>query len=141
VSIKSRVQKAKLAAKQVVLTHRRNAHVSHYSQRSLSDPAINYQQQVSWRYTDSIEDIKYTVVEVECHQVAGVGMPQPDCKGNNGTLCYHSLATLIKRANDQGQTLSLFDNFSDAARYANFGGKLVKIVSSQGEGYCWAVSK
>jgi hypothetical protein len=116
--------------------------ISYYGQRSLSDAAINYQQKVEWLRTEKLEDIKYAVVECTCNKVAGVGMEQPDCKGNcNGTICYHSLAALVKKAGDKGQTLSLFDNFSDAARYANFGGQLIKIVSSQGSGQCWAVSK
>ena len=141
-SIKSRLPKARAVSKNVVLTLRKSPQVSFYGQRSLTDPATNYQQKVEWSHTETIEDITFPVVKVECHQVAGVGMPQPNCKGNeNGTICYHSLAALIKKANSHNDQLSFFDSFTDAVRYANFGGKLSKVVSAQGNGYCWMVSR
>lgn len=141
-SIKARLPKAKAASKNVALTLHKSSKVAHYGQRSLANPSVNYQQKLEWIGIETIEDITFPVIRVSCHQVAGVGMPQPDCRGNsNSTICYHCLATLIKRASDNDYTLSLFDHFSDAARYANFGGKLIKIVSTQGDGYCWGVSK
>ena len=141
-SIKSRIQKVRAASQNVVLTLCKSPRVAYYGQRSVSNLAVNYQQRIEWlKQLERFEDISYAVVSCTCHQATGVGMLQPACRGNeDGTICYHSLAALTKRAEDAGQVLSLFDNFSDAARYANFGGKLIKVISSQGSGYCWGVS-
>lgn len=141
-TIKSRLPKILEASETVILTLRSNSRIKHYGQHSLSDDATSYQQRIEYTGKDRIEDIEFCVYSCECHQVASVGMSQPDCKGNiNGTVCYHSLACLMRAASDNKQTLSLFDHFSDASRYANFGGKLLKVVSVQGKGYCWAVTK
>lgn len=139
-SVKDRLPKVRQASKQVVLCLDKSPFESVYGMRSLSDPSVNYQVRLQWNSQLTLEDIPYSQVSCECHKVAGVAEVQPDCKGNiNGTICYHSLASLVRKAEDKGQSLSLFDSFRDAVNFLNFGGKLVKVVSAQSGGFCWAV--
>jgi hypothetical protein len=144
-SVKDRLPKIREGSKNVVLLLNKSEKVSRWGLRSLSDPAVNYQIKLEWNGTGKIEDINFAQVSCECHKVADVGGHQPPCEGNSDSpyrdsvVCYHSLASLIKKAENKGQSLSLFDRFSDATNYLNFGGKLIKITSAQGKGYCWGV--
>jgi len=137
-TIKSRIEKAKKQS--VVETSFPKVAVSHWGQRSASDPAVNYQQKVTCTGKDKIEDVEFVKFSVECHKAVEVGMPQPACEGNsNGTVCYHSMAAVMAAAARKGQVLSLFDKFSTAVNYSQLGGKLVKILSAQGDGKAWGV--
>src|SRR3990167_7550158 len=126
----------------VKMTVDRQMTVTHFGQRSERDPSVNYQQKVVCVGKGKIEDVEFISYSVECHQAVEVGMPQPTCKGNsNGTVCYHGMAAVMAAAARKGQVLSLFDNFSTAVNFSRLGGKLVKVVSAQGQGHAWGVVK
>lgn len=135
-SIKSRLPKIKGISQQAteLVSNRFRSAWSVISTSSKS----HYQIRLKWDKKGRIEDIEHFTITCQCQKVTGPGMV--DCKGNsNGTVCYHSLGSFIKMTKKNGSEARLFDNFSDAFRYSNFGGKLVKVVSQQGEGVCWAV--
>lgn len=138
-SIKSRLPKIKDASRNVVEVLRASVTRKIYGLRG-SDPASNYEIEVKFVGRDKLEDVEFITISCQCQKVTGTGME--DCRGNsNGTICYHSLAVLENSSEKKGKQLIFFDNFSDAFLYKNFGGKLVKIASSQGKGQAWGVLK
>lgn len=139
-SVKSRLGKAQAASKNVVVTLPGKWQTA-YGQRSLSDPTTNYQQRIKWTGKSKIEDVEFLTVECQCNKVAGAQMEQPNCEGNQRTICYHCLAALIFAACQKQKQLTLFDDFSSAVNYSNLGGQLIKVESAQGGKHCWAVSK
>jgi hypothetical protein len=136
-TIKPRLVKAREAARQTVGGFADYKNVRRYALRSLSDAAQHYQIGIHWHKCQTA-DFEHLQARCECHRITGVG--QEPCQGNsNGTLCYHVLAALIRGAENGSKRLVLFDNFTDAFRYANFGGKLMEIKSLQGQGRAWGV--
>lgn len=127
--------------------------------RSLSDPAKNYYTNVVWagkrevKITDNIGSlitIPYFSYLVTCeYPDNGNGKldPMEKCLGNSHSgnrkdvICYHSIASIIKIVEDKGKTISLTDDLMKAINLLNFGGKLVKVVSAQGDGFMWGVVK
>lgn len=154
--IKSRVQKAKKQAEKTMLMTRHSEFKSSYGCRSLSNEAINYQTTLEfetdllkpadnnngWQSERSlksfeIEDVSFPQINCTCQKVTGHGME--DCKGNSFTVCYHSMAAIVKKAELKNATVTFFNNFSPALNYSNFGGKLVRVKSVQADKTCWIV--
>jgi hypothetical protein len=129
-SIKTRLPKIKQTAQEVRLCLRKSKHLSVWAVRSSSDPTISYQMRIEWISKRQIEDICFPVVQLSCNTTT-----MEPCKGMNHWLCKHSLAAL----STQYENIRLFDNFSDAYRYSNFGGKLIKITSQHSTTYGWGV--
>ena len=103
--------------------------------RSLSDQATNYHAELKCTGKDSFSDIEFVTVECQCHKVTSLGYET--CNGSERTVCRHSAAAFVWSNEQKGKKVNLFDNFSDAFRYSNFGGQLVKLVSNGNE--AWAV--
>ena len=103
-----------------------------------SDKATNYEVAAYWTRTQTA-DIKHLAVSCECNKITALGLK--DCQGNSKTICYHCLASLIAGAREAGKDLTLFDTFTDAFRYSNFGGELIQIISKQSGTEAWAVLK
>lgn len=137
-SVKSRTQKAKEQSKKVVLCVRTNSHNAVYAQRG-SDPVTNYEQRLTWLTPAQIEDVEHLVLRCSCHKIGAPDMEV--CQGNIKTVCYHSLAAIVKAAEGKGQVVTFFDSFADAVNYLRFGGKLVKVETDQSDAHCWAVTK
>ena len=80
------------------------------------------------------------VLIAECKQSRGVKMTC-NCPGNeHHTICYHALGaifTAYKSLSDKH--ISFYETYKDAINGLNFGGKLAKVESTQGEGIVWAV--
>lgn len=132
-SIKSRKQKILQAASTACIVKTdKNGHPKTIRIKGSKD---NYQ--VNFKIgVGQVEGIDYFVFEASCVKLNG----WHDCKGNsNGYVCYHSLAGLQKRAQWSGKKLILVKSFQSAVNLLNFGGQLIKISSTQGEGYCWGV--
>ena len=63
------------------------------------------------------------------------------CRGNeNGTVCYHSLATAEKLARDAGKSVSWCANDSDARNLSHLGGRVFRVVSHTSESAVWGVA-
>ncbi len=134
-TVKTRLPKIKQASKNVIRTLKASSSKSSYDVISLSNPAVHYQMKTEYASKLRVEDIEYSMFYVTCQKVTGHGME--DCKGNNnGAVCYHSLAAIMKRANESGKKLVLVDTFLDAVRLLSFGGQMVK-VEGQGTGAVW----
>lgn len=136
-SIKTRLPQIKQQVTKVSLLLKKNSYISHWGMRSITDETVNYQTKVEWFGIGIIEDFDYIKVQILCEKVIGKGMY--DCQGNTRTICRHSLASLIKASELKNKSLILFDHFSDATRFANFGGQLIQIFSVQSNKYCWGV--
>lgn len=73
--------------------------------------------------------------------------PMEKCWGNSysgnrsDVVCYHSMAGIIKVVKEKGKVISLTDSLMKAINLLSFGGKLVKVVSTQGQGNMWGVVK
>lgn len=104
--------------------------------RSLSNQAVNYHSELKLVGKNHLADIEFVTVECHCHKITGVGAGDV-CKGSEHTVCRHCASAFVWSNQQKGKRVNLFDNFSDAFRYSNFGGQLVKLVSGNGEG--WAV--
>lgn len=139
-TIKTRVTKAQETA-QSHLTYRIYRRDAFYSVYTVAGSHSTYQTFLDWQKEQgSIEDVNFLQVNCKCLEHTEKGME--DCKGNNKTVCYHSMAAIIKAASDKGQKVYFFDNFSQALNYSKLGGKLVKVQSEQGnKSYGWIVVK
>ena len=135
-SVRSRLDKIRQASKNAVLTLQYSFRKSFWNVRSLRDAVVNYRIVIEWQGGSEYEDVDFRIIKCTCQLIEGKGL-EP-CQGNNGTVCYHSLAVLTKAADEKGKKLVLFDSFSDAHHYSNFGGTLVKIRNDH-QGHCWAV--
>ncbi len=154
--IKSRVEKAREQAKKTMPMTQHSEFKSSYGCRSLSDEAVNYEMALEfstdllksagndngWQSERSlknyqIEDISFPQIYCTCQKVTGHGME--DCRGNEMTICYHSMAAIIVKAELTNKTVTFFNDFSPALNYSNFGGKLVRVKSTQANETCWIV--
>lgn len=139
-TIKTRVSKAQETANndKTYRIYRRDAFYSVYT---IAGSQSNYQTFLDWQKEQSqIEDVNFLQVNCKCLEHTGKGMI--DCKGNSKTICYHSMAAIIKAAESKGQKVYFFDNFSQALNYSKLGGKLVKVQSEQGnKAHGWIVVK
>jgi hypothetical protein len=107
------------------------------SMQSLTDHTVNYNSRFTVAGKGLFEDITFDIVECECSKVVPLGYEK--CKGSERTICRHIAAGFIWSNRQKGRDAELFDKFSDAFRYSNFGGQLVKLVSNGSTG--WAVIK
>ncbi len=62
------------------------------------------------------------------------------CRGNeNGTVCYHSLATAEKLAQDTGKSISWCATKADAQNLSNLGGVAFRVVSHTSGSAVWGI--
>lgn len=152
-TIKSRTPKAEQQALTITTSNYRYSNFTKgYGMRSLSNPENYYHVVLEFQntkiepansnngwnpkrqlQTEKVHDIEYMVLQATCT------MTEP-CKGNSHTLCYHSMAAIIKGANLKNCSVKFFDNFSDAYLTSIIDGKLIKVQSTQGKrAYGWIV--
>ncbi len=87
-----------------------------------------------------VEDVSFWEYKTTCRKRELKALPH--CQGNsNNSICYHTLAALHKKAQRQGLEVWFKESFHDAFLLSNFGGQLVKITSTHGEGVAWGVVK
>lgn len=128
-----------------------------WGMRSLSDPAKNYYTNIVWtgkREVKVTDDIGNSVIIPFFSYVAtckyadnGNGRldPMVNCPGNSHSgnrsdvICYHVMGSIVKMVEDKGKTIKLTDDLMKAINLLNLGGKLVKVVSTQGQGSMWGV--
>ena len=143
--VKSRKNKIKQQAEYVQFVCKFNRTTT-YGLNSLSDLGVIYNVNLTWTKEKVSElDLSYLVANVTCHQVTAKYIYGPDknscmmpCLGNNGHICYHSLAVLTKAANDKNKSISFFESFKEAFNYSNLGGQVIKIKNDH-NGVCWGV--
>jgi hypothetical protein len=78
------------------------------------------------------------IISTECRLEVGRNGHQ-NCKGNWGTVCYHSLATIIKASTKAGATVRFCSSYEDAQLLARMGGKIGILRSHKGKGELWLV--
>lgn len=145
-SIKSRVTKARQQVENVVPNGAYKMK-RRYGMRSLSNSANFYSVVLEFTGKNNIEDITLLVLNTTCQSQKRDNWKHSEnglcnCKGNEKTVCYHSMAAIIKAAELKNQTVVFFDNFSQALNYSKLGGKLVKVQSTQGnKKHGWIVVK
>lgn len=127
--------------------------------RSLSDPAKNYYTNIVWagkktiKVTDNVGGLitipffSYVATCEYADNGNGRLNPMVNCRGNshsgnrNDVICYHVMGSIIKIVKDKGKTIKLTGDLMKAINLLNFGGTLVKVVSTQGQGSMWGVVK
>lgn len=78
------------------------------------------------------------VLEVTCQEDTGL---LHDCPGNSRhAVCYHGIGALHESFKKAGKLISFHRTYEGAIQ-RKFSGKIVKIVSTQGNGFLWAVIK
>ena len=90
---------------------------------------------------DQVIRMHPAIVRIDCWHENG-GMGNTACKGNERTVCYHSMASIIAAADCKGLHTSFCANGSDAAKLAQLSGtKPTRIVNRSGSGEVWAVCR
>lgn len=75
------------------------------------------------------------VFNVECKKVTG----HCNCQGNSrNTVCYHGFFALVQSLKEVDMKIAFYENVFDAVHSLSFGGSLVKVQSTQGNGIVWA---
>lgn len=101
-SLRQRLNKAHKLQPQLCL---KGIHGSVYGMRSATDPTTNYQVRVvssrSISVTSNKEKIAHSIYTCTCQRVGSPDMHT--CKGSGHTVCYHSLASVRKMAQDAGK--------------------------------------
>lgn len=133
-SIKSRMDKIRESAEQTQLCLNAKTRAV-YSVRSSTDENYNYKMHLVGRKESRFEDVSFNRVQVACTRNDG-----ERCPGEKW-LCKHVLGAILKKAQDNNKTLTFFDYFSDALKYQNFGGQLIKIYTHSSKKVGWAVVK
>lgn len=84
--------------------------------------------------------INIPVLLAECYRNTGVGTVC-NCPGNeHDTICYHALGAIFTAYKSfSNKYISFYENYKAAVNGLNFGGKLAKVESKQGDGVVWAV--
>ncbi len=90
--------------------------------------------------TSATEKINIPILIAECYQNSGIGTTC-NCPGNeHNTVCYHALGSIfIAYKTLSNEYISYYKDYEDATNGLNFGGKLAKVESAQGDGVVWAV--
>ena len=131
-SIKTRLQAIKEQVKLVNgYCQSREKYRKIVGMRSISDHTTNYHAELKCTGKDNFQDVEFVTVECQCDKVVSLGYETRE--GSKHTVCRHSAAAFVWSNEQKGKKVSLFDNFSDAFRYSNFGGQLVKLVSNGNE--------
>lgn len=126
---------------------------------SLSDESRRYHVNIVYAGKDMVRvnggrntnaTIIYSLYAITCEYADngnGKLNPMEKCLGNshsgnrNDVTCYHSMAGIIALVKDKGKTIKLTDDLMKAINLLSLGGKLVKMISTQGDGVMWGVVK
>ncbi len=84
-------------------------------------------------------ELTHSVLQVSCQE--NMGYRYCNCKGNEQhTICYHGLGGLRHAIIEMaGKHISILEDIFEAISLKNMGGKLVKIVSMNGNAVLWGV--
>ena len=99
--------------------------------------------------------VAYWQYSSTCYHIVGNSLK--NCPGNShserrrDTVCKHCMSVLEARLNAKNWKLAICDDtkegkrvvrtaFQNAVNLSNFGGKIIKLISNQGEGVVWAVA-
>ncbi len=157
-NFQKRVNKARKLSPVICAT---NGNSTKLAMASLSNPEVHYHTEVIYvgkrvvriEETDDIGEftrISFHLYSVTCEfpdNGNGRLNPMEKCLGNSHSgnrsdvVCYHSMAGIMKAVGEKGKMISLTDGLMSAINLLSLGGKLVKVVSTQGQGSMWGVVK
>lgn len=128
-TLRTRLNKARRLHPQLCL---KGIHGSVYGMRSATDPATNYQVRItpsrSISITSNKERIAHSIYTCTCERVGSPDMHT--CEGSTKAVCYHSLASVRKMAQDAGKKVVFCRDMKNALlKREIYKGALIEVKS------------
>ena len=137
--------RALVATGAIRVARRKNGKQRAWTMPSGSQLGSWYEVHMKARYVPTGNDVRVVRVSFWCNRrwAAGPGEEpgMAKCEGNQRTVCYHSIAALVKSARERRKVVQFVGSRAKAGRLSRMGHVLELVGEGQREPKIWAVLK